>query len=244
MIGRLCSMDILRPNLERIAIDFGPKVSSLSRRMISNRAVAEEAAQEAWVEIVRSWKSFRGDSAVSTWVYTVARRTILRHANKEGVYGRDELNAYYAENPIDIPGNADPEKEAWVKESCDHCLTAMLHCLNPEDRLLYLFRDVIPLPYSELSRIFGVEVATLRKRVSRANKKMEAYLTQQCRLVNHEDSCTCTIRQAVDDVDLSAEYDKVHAVIKETGRIQAIGGLLPSKNYWLALLTTDVAEKP
>ena len=42
---------------DRDVIEYGKMVSILSKRMISNSAIAEEAAQEVWVEVLRSLPS-------------------------------------------------------------------------------------------------------------------------------------------------------------------------------------------
>ena len=65
---------------DRDVIEYGKTVSILSKRMISNSAIAEEAAQELWVEVVKSLPSFREESKVSTWIYTIVKRVISKYA--------------------------------------------------------------------------------------------------------------------------------------------------------------------
>ncbi len=45
-----------RPDLKQVALDYGRMVSSICTRMIFNPHIAEEAAQETWLEITRSLK--------------------------------------------------------------------------------------------------------------------------------------------------------------------------------------------
>lgn len=60
-------------------------VATIAHRMIQNKEIAKEAAQEVWYEVFKSLSSFNGDSELSTWIYTVAKRTILRYAQNEKV---------------------------------------------------------------------------------------------------------------------------------------------------------------
>ncbi|MHB8511744.1 MAG: RNA polymerase sigma factor [Actinomycetota bacterium] len=52
-------------------------------RVGGNESTAEDIMQETLIEGVRSAESFRGDSSLSTWMCTIARRRIARHWEKE-----------------------------------------------------------------------------------------------------------------------------------------------------------------
>lgn len=52
-------------------------------RVGGNDGVAEDVVQETFLEAVRSASSFRGDSALSTWMCTIARRRLARHFESE-----------------------------------------------------------------------------------------------------------------------------------------------------------------
>ena len=65
----------MEPDLEKIVEQYGTMISSISHRMIQNKEVAKEAAQEVWYEIIRSIGSFNGQSELSTWIYTICKRS-------------------------------------------------------------------------------------------------------------------------------------------------------------------------
>ncbi len=52
-------------------------------RVGGNDTIAEDIMQETLIEGVRSAESFRGDSTLSTWLCTIARRRIARHWERE-----------------------------------------------------------------------------------------------------------------------------------------------------------------
>ena len=56
--------------------EYGKMISILSNRMVFNKEIAQEAAQEVWVELLRSLPSFKGESKLSTWIYSIAKRVI------------------------------------------------------------------------------------------------------------------------------------------------------------------------
>src|SRR5437763_6669920 len=62
-----------------------PRVYSLCLRMTNNTAEAEDLTQDAFLQVFRKLSTFRGDSALSTWLYRVAVNTVLMHFRKKGL---------------------------------------------------------------------------------------------------------------------------------------------------------------
>jgi RNA polymerase sigma-70 factor (ECF subfamily) len=184
-------------NVDALYRELAPKVGRLARRMIANRALAEEAAQEVWTEVLGSWNSFDGRSSMSTWVYTVARRTILRNATREKRYSTrflDELFEIRADDGMPAWSALPDEARAeWLRQECEDCLTAILHCIPSEDRFLYLLRRVGDLPWREIATVLGEPEAALRQTYSRANRKISAFLRSRCTLYNPAGDCRCKL---------------------------------------------------
>ncbi|HWR71903.1 MAG TPA: sigma-70 family RNA polymerase sigma factor, partial [Nitrospirota bacterium] len=126
--------------LDCIARDYGRLVSSICRRMIQNEETARDAAQQVWVEVVKSFPSFRGDSKVSTWIFSIARRVALDHAVHERTYTARMIHEYSLKEEFDLPADTDLDKAVWVKQMCDRCVTGVLHCLDNESRLALIFK--------------------------------------------------------------------------------------------------------
>ncbi len=127
-------------SLDDIAHTYGRMVSSICRRMIFDEDIAKDAAQQVWVEIVKSYPSFRGESKISTWIYTITRRVALDHARNERLYSAKFIREYSERPEFELPDSTDLDKALWVKEMCDKCLTGMLHCFDNETRLACVLR--------------------------------------------------------------------------------------------------------
>ena len=64
--------------------DAGPVVYGfVFARLGGNAGVAEDIVQETFLEAVRSAHGFRGESALTTWLCTIARRRLARHYEGE-----------------------------------------------------------------------------------------------------------------------------------------------------------------
>ena len=53
------------------------RVYRLALAILGDPAAAQDAAQEAFLRIWKGLKGFRGQSALSTWIYTIARNAAL-----------------------------------------------------------------------------------------------------------------------------------------------------------------------
>ena len=71
---------------------YGAKIHRLARRYASLPADAEDLTQEIFLELYRGIGGFRGESALSTWVYRVAVNRCLRYCQRERGADNMELN--------------------------------------------------------------------------------------------------------------------------------------------------------
>lgn len=221
----------MKPDLKEIIEKYGTLVSSLSHRMIQNKEIAQEAAQEAWFEIIKSIDSFHGQSELSTWIYTVCKRTILRYLHNERTATMAELEAFRNLPEIEYNDAGKDERE-WVKERCDWCLTAQNHCLNNDARMIFTFRITLGLSYKEISRIMDITEDNVRQIASRSINKITGFMTNTCPLYNPQGTCKCRICKPVASLDLSKEYTSLQKIIRLVDVYQRLDKELPRKNYW------------
>ena len=118
---------------------------------------------------------------------------------------------------------------------CDKCLTGMLHCLDNETRLLYIFKDITRLSYGEIARIFNIEEPAVRKTISRTRQKLRNFLKNECTLYNPRGSCRCRMKKWVEEVNLPQEYDKLRSLARTVNLFLAAEKVMPGKNYWLSM---------
>ena len=218
-------------DLEKIVAEFGTMVSGIAHRMIQNKELAQEAAQEVWYQVIKSIDSFRGDSTFSTWLYTIARRTILNYAKEEKKATLVELKEFRA-LPEVLYNGADEDMQEWIKEICDWCITALNHCLTNNARLIFVFRENAELSYFEIGKIMEMSEDNVRQIYSRSYKKIVNFMSDTCPLYNPEGSCKCRICKHVKSIDLEKEYTKFKKIIRLADLYQKFEKELPRKNYW------------
>ncbi len=61
------------------------RVYSICLRMTNNTAQAEDLTQDAFLQVFRKLDTFKGNSALSTWLYRIAVNTVLMHFRKKAL---------------------------------------------------------------------------------------------------------------------------------------------------------------
>jgi RNA polymerase sigma factor (sigma-70 family) len=217
---------------ETLVNKYGLLVSRVACRMIRNNEVAREAAQEVWYEILRKLDTFRYESSISTWIYTIARRTLIRYARNERIYRTNEINEFFGREEIPVSADAGQDKEDLVKEMCDGCLTAFCHCLSNEARLVYLFRVISELSYREIASVMEMNETGVRKMLSRSKVKVRHFMKNNCVLYNPKGKCKCRIQKHVKSVDLPKVYSGLSRTMKLIDFYLRFDQELPRKNFW------------
>jgi RNA polymerase sigma-70 factor (ECF subfamily) len=228
------------PSLESIHAEFQLPVSRLCRRMIGNEEAAKDAAQEVWCEIVRSFPAFEGRSKTSTWVWTIARRTIFRQRRREKTYSARFLRELFeireADGVEEIERIPVEDRMAWIRIQCDECLSGIMHCLGQEERFVYLLRALGALPFAEIAEVLERAEPAVRKAYSRSSAKIRRFLAGNCSLYNPDGDCRCKLSEPMRRVDAEGEYRRVAELARHMAFLEAAESYHPPKEYWKGLL--------
>ncbi|HTP30054.1 MAG TPA: sigma-70 family RNA polymerase sigma factor [Anaeromyxobacteraceae bacterium] len=181
-----------RAALEALLARHRPFIHNLALRMLWDARDAEDATQEVLVKIATRLSSFRGESAIRTWVWRVAANHLLsrRRGRVEQVvhdfdcYGK----ALAALADEEEPG---PEQRLLVEEAKIGCTVGMLLCLEREQRLAFVLGEIFGATDTEGAEALGMTREGFRQRLSRARRQLVAFLTGRCSLVDPANPCRC-----------------------------------------------------
>lgn len=145
-------------------------------RHIGNTSEAEDLAQQAFTEAARSYRTFRGESQLSTWLYGIALNLIRNHLSRapERRYdfvGDSGLADLAAES-------ATPEQAAEQSQSM-RLLQESLDELPESMRSILLLVGLDNLSYEEAAALLSVPIGTVRSRLSRARTALRDRLEKK-----------------------------------------------------------------
>ncbi len=153
---------------------YETSVYRLALRMCGNSHDAEEAAQEAFVSAWKGLPSFRGESKFSSWLYQLTTNACLDLLRRE----KRHRGAVPLDEQTELVGDGTPQQAAEDAELRD-ILQQALQALSDDHRQIFLLRQMRQLSYDEIGKLLGLEVGTVKSRLSRAKKQLRQILLQQ-----------------------------------------------------------------
>lgn len=143
------------------------RLHAVCLRMLGSHADAEEAVQETFVRLARSAEGFRGDAALSTWLFRVAHNVCTDRIRHEARRPRTPVAdvAELVESATDEQHAADARAE--IGE-----VGRAIAELDETSRALLLLVAVDGLSYAEAAEATGLAVGTVKSRVSRARVRL------------------------------------------------------------------------
>ena len=153
---------------------YAPTVVSVAWRILGDRSLADDAAQETFLAAFKSLRTFREESRFSTWLYRIAvnkcRDAQRSQGVRRGVFASND-DAPGVEPVGDSPLHRTPE-ELLLERHRRHQLADALRRLTPVYREAFVLKHVEGLDYDEMSDVLGVDGGTLRMRVYKARQEL------------------------------------------------------------------------
>ncbi|MHB8879533.1 MAG: sigma-70 family RNA polymerase sigma factor [Myxococcaceae bacterium] len=167
--GDPAAIDELLAKHERQVYRFG-------LRMCGSEEDARDVLQETLIAAFKALPEFRGEAALSTWLYQIARSYCIK-ARRRGVGEPAETV------PLDGPevravstDAAGPDARAHAKE-IGGVLQAAIQVLPSIHREALVLRDVEGLSAEEAAKVLGIEVGALKSRLHRARSELREHVT-------------------------------------------------------------------
>jgi RNA polymerase sigma-70 factor, ECF subfamily len=133
------------------------------------RSDLEDVLQDVFIEVFRSLKKFRGDSAFSTWLYRLTVHVALKSRRKQ-VRSRLDIVEELPDQTDPSAGPSDvvlsAERQARVEE--------LLQSLSPKKRAVLVMHDLRGMEAARIAELLETNVLTVRTRLFYARKEFEA----------------------------------------------------------------------
>lgn len=142
-------------------------------RHIGNADDAADLTQQAFVEAFRSLENFRGESALSTWLYGIALNLVRSHIMR----APQRLHHFESEEILmEMPSHSvDPNLQTSLTETIS-AVQCHLDALPLEMRTVLEMVTLDEMSYEEVAETLHIPVGTVRSRVSRARTQLKSAL--------------------------------------------------------------------
>jgi len=144
-----------------------PTIRGATRTLLSQRADADDAAQQALLDLLGGLEGFRGDGSLLAWARTIAVRASLRHAARQ----RRHASVVDPEPVIEARPAPTLDDEPLV-EQLPRSVQAYLRELPPVQRQALVLRHGLGYTVPEIAQLCGESVNTIKSRLVTARKAL------------------------------------------------------------------------
>ena len=159
---------------------YGAKIYQLAFRYLRNHEDAEEVAQDVLLKVYQKIDAFRGDAALSSWIYRItfnAAMSRLREFKQDLPAAPEKTETDRSDAPArDVADSAQLADEEVLRREMRQVLVRALKDLPVLYRVPVILRDVKGLTTEEASAVLRVKEQTLKSRLHRGRLMLREQL--------------------------------------------------------------------
>jgi RNA polymerase sigma-70 factor (ECF subfamily) len=175
LLARLKSGDELA--LAELADEFGAKIYQLAFRYLRNKEDAEEVTQDVLFKVYRKVDAFRGDAALSSWIYRITFNAAMSRLRTAKFQRAQDDERRTSSGDVDAQGEPSRAKDVadWSNLADERVLRSQLRqrvfsailSLPAIYRAPVMLRDIHGMSTEEASAMLKVKDQTLKSRLHR-----------------------------------------------------------------------------
>jgi RNA polymerase sigma-70 factor (ECF subfamily) len=165
---------------------FQDRVYRTALSLLRSPEDAEDVAQEVFVEVYQTIDRFRGEAALSTWLYRLATSRALQHqrrlsARKRFAFFTSLLG--FANNLLSEPADHAHPQALLEGSQQLHQLQQHIGRLPPQQQVAFTLRHEQELSYEEIAAVLGTTVAAVESLLFRARQTLRRHFQPSSRHV-------------------------------------------------------------
>lgn len=158
-----------RAAFEELVVKYRKSVLNTAYRYTGNPSAAEELAQEVFVRVYKSAKTYTPEARFSTWLFTIVRNICINYYTREG---RHEQHMDPDQQPDTIDKKQEnPETEAIRKER-ERKVREAVAALPVSLRFPLILHQFQGLSHDEVAKILDISLAAVKIRIYRARQML------------------------------------------------------------------------
>jgi len=170
---------------ERLVRRYERPLYNFILRSVRRRERADELLQDVFMKVVQRSRDFKGNSKLSTWLYTIARNLCIDHSRKMVFRRHKSLDAPSRSGDDEGPtllerqaaGGPEADRAAIAKDLQARIAEAVEE-LPEEQREVFLLRQVEGMAFKEIASVVGVPENTVKSRMRYALERLQRALDE------------------------------------------------------------------
>jgi RNA polymerase sigma-70 factor (ECF subfamily) len=171
---------------DELVTRYSADIYSLLVRLTEDAEEAKDLAQETFLSVVRSVKSFRGDASLKTWLYRIAinqarnRQRWWRSRRFGFTFSLDSTNEPDEQSLHEtLADNSSQSPEDFtLQREQETMIRAALKKLPLAFREAVVLRDIEGLSYEEIAAALDTNIGTVKSRIARGREELKKKLNR------------------------------------------------------------------
>jgi RNA polymerase sigma-70 factor (ECF subfamily) len=171
--------------LAELSALYGPRIFQLAFRYMRNHEDAEEVVQDVLLKVFRKIEMFRGDSALSSWIYRITFNTAMSRLRRTKATRLAEVTELEIGTSMNEDGPSAHDPADWSRMADEEMLRSQLRDrlavavgeLPPIYREPVILRDLQGMSTEEASTRLRVKDQTLKSRLHRGRAMLRERLS-------------------------------------------------------------------
>lgn len=163
--------------LERELETWYPKIFRMVTALTYGTGMdADDITQDVFLKAWKKSETYNGESSLGTWLYTIARNTVMDAHRKRRV--RSLLSFFKQQDDGETVEPVDPSPDRTDADELKDILRRTITSLDEPYRSILILREVEELTYADISAITGTPEGTLKSRLFYAKRILRERLTK------------------------------------------------------------------
>ena len=166
---------------------FQGRVINLVSRVLNDREVSDDLAQEVFVRVYVHRRNYRRGSKFSTWLFTIAanlaKNEIRRRVRRRNWFSLDALQEMVSDSAIQLADPKEGHDVALQRDQLKQAVARAIAAVPEKYRIALVLRDIEGFPYEEIGEMLKIPGGTVRSRINRARgilkRKMQPLLRKE-----------------------------------------------------------------
>ena len=150
-------------DFEQTYLEYQQMIHAFLLRLCGNSHLAEELTQETFYQAFKHWGEFRGQSSVSTWLCTIAKRQLYNAVRKKELLPLEEAAHHTSTDVADALADSDRVMAAH----------RLVHRLPEPMREVFTLRTFGDLSHGQIGSLFGKSDSWARVTYYRARQMLQ-----------------------------------------------------------------------
>jgi RNA polymerase sigma-70 factor (TIGR02957 family) len=154
--------------------ELRPRAFAIAYRMLGSVSEAEDVVQEAYLRLHRAERDGERIESPRAYLSTVVTRLAIDQLRSARARRETYVGEWLPEPLLADPDpEADPARHAEVADTLSLAFLVLLESLSPEQRAVFLLREVFDYPYDRVAEIVGKSEDNVRQLAVRARRHVE-----------------------------------------------------------------------